>query len=58
MSKLAKDYGIEIQTIHDIKNKKMTLMGFVRDCSIGAGPSNCKSMKKYLYEEVDVLLLQ
>jgi hypothetical protein len=31
--KLAKDYGIQIQTIHDIKNNKMKFMKFVRDCN-------------------------
>jgi hypothetical protein len=33
-------------------------MEFLRDCDSGAGHSNCKSMKKSSYEEVDVALLQ
>jgi hypothetical protein len=60
-TKFAKDYGIEIQTLYDIKNNKMKLMELVRDCDSGAGPSrpsNCKGMKKSLHEEVDVALLQ
>jgi hypothetical protein len=57
-TKLAKDYGTGIQTIRDIKNNKMKLMGHVRDYDSGAGPSNHKSMKKSSYEEVDVALRQ
>jgi hypothetical protein len=56
-TKLAKDYGIGIQTIHGIKNNKMKLIEFVRDCDSSAGPSNHKSMKKS-YKEVDFALLQ
>jgi DNA invertase Pin-like site-specific DNA recombinase len=55
-TKLAKDYGIGIQTIRDIKNNKMQLMEFVRDCDSSAGPSGCKCMTKSSYEEVDVAL--
>jgi hypothetical protein len=33
-------------------------MEFVRDCDSGAGPSNCKSMKKSSYKEADDALLQ
>jgi hypothetical protein len=44
--KLTKDYRIEIQTEHDIKNNKIKLMAFIRDCDTGAGPSKCKCMKK------------
>jgi hypothetical protein len=58
VSKLAEYYGIGIQTICEIKNNKMKLMEFVRDCDSGAGPSNGKSMKKSSDEEVDVALLQ
>jgi hypothetical protein len=45
---LAKDYGIGLQAVHDIKNNKMKLMEIVRDCNSGAGPSNHKSMKSLL----------
>jgi hypothetical protein len=45
-TKLVKDYEIGIQIVRGIKNNKMKLMGFVRDCDSGAGPSNCNSMKK------------
>jgi hypothetical protein len=47
-----------IQNVCDIKNNKMKLMEFVRGCNSGAGPSSCESMKKSLYEEVDVALHQ
>jgi hypothetical protein len=47
-----------IQTVCDIKNNKMKLKEFVRDCDSGAGPSNCKSMRKSSDEEVDFALLQ
>jgi hypothetical protein len=58
-TKLAKDYGIGMQTVHDIKNNKMKSMEFVRDYNSGAGPSNHKSMNKSSYEcEVNVALLQ
>jgi hypothetical protein len=46
-TKLSKDYGTGIQTIHDIKNNKIKLMEFVRYCDSGAGLSNHKRMKKY-----------
>jgi hypothetical protein len=36
----------------------MKITEFVRDCDSGAGPYNCKSMKKSSYEEVDVAVLQ
>jgi hypothetical protein len=58
VTKLAKDYGIGLQTICNIKNNKVKLMEFVSDCGSGAGSFNCKSMKKSLYKEVDVALLQ
>jgi hypothetical protein len=57
-TKLVKDDGIGIQTVHDVKNNKMKLMEFVRDCDIATRPSNRKSKKKSKYEEVDVALLQ
>jgi hypothetical protein len=56
VTKLAKDYGIRIQTIHD--KEQQNEIEFVRDCDSGAGPSNCKSMKKSSYEEVDLALLR
>jgi hypothetical protein len=40
VTKSAKDYGIRIQTMHDMKSSKIELMEFVRDCDSGAGPSN------------------
>jgi hypothetical protein len=58
VTKLAKDYRIGIETVYDMKNNKMKSMEFVRDCDSGAGPSNCKSMKKSSYEDVDVALFQ
>jgi hypothetical protein len=58
VTKSDKHYGIGNQTIYDIKNNKMKSMEFVRNCDSGAGPSNHKSMKKSLYEEVDFDLLQ
>jgi hypothetical protein len=58
VTKLSEDYGIGIQTVHDIKNNKIKVMDFVRDYDSGAGPSNCKSMKKSSYKVVDVALLQ
>jgi hypothetical protein len=33
-------------------------MESVRECVIDVGPSNCNSMKKSSYEEVDIALLQ
>jgi hypothetical protein len=42
----------------DIKNSKIKLMEFLGDCDSGAGSSNCKSMKKSSYKEMDVALLQ
>jgi hypothetical protein len=47
VTKLAKGLGIGIQTVHDIKNDKMKLMEFERDCDSGAGPSNHNSMKSF-----------
>jgi hypothetical protein len=58
VTKLAKDYGIRMQTIRDIKNNKIKLMEFVRDYDSGAGPSNRKSMKNSSYGEEAVALLQ
>jgi hypothetical protein len=58
VTKLARDYGIRLQTTHDIKNNRIKLMDFVRDCCSGFGPSNCKSMKKFSCRVVDVALLQ
>jgi hypothetical protein len=52
-TKLAKDYGIGIQTVCDIKDK-VKLMEFIRDCDNGAEPSNPKRMKKSSYEETSV----
>jgi hypothetical protein len=36
----------------------MKLMEFVWDCDSGARPSNCKSMRKSSYDEVDVAVRQ
>jgi hypothetical protein len=44
-TKWAKDYGIGIHMVCDIKNNKMKLMEFVRDCDSGAGPSSHNSMQ-------------
>jgi hypothetical protein len=52
--KLAKGYGIGIQTVRDIKNNKIMSMGFVRDCNSGARPSNHTSMENSSCEEVDL----
>jgi hypothetical protein len=48
LTKLAKDCGIRIHTIHEIKNNRMKLMEFVRDCDSGAEPSNHKSTKVFI----------
>jgi hypothetical protein len=57
-TKLARDYGIGIQTIPEIKKNGMKFMEFVKHCDSGAGPSNHKSIRKSSYDEVDVALLQ
>jgi hypothetical protein len=57
-TKIVKGYGIGIQTACNIKNNKMKLMEFARDCDSGAGPSNGKSMKKSSYKEADVSISQ
>jgi hypothetical protein len=44
VTKLAKIYGIEIETTCNVKNNKMKLIEFVKDCNSGAGPSNLKSL--------------
>jgi hypothetical protein len=49
-TKLAKDYEIGIQTIHDTKNNKMKLTEFIRDCDSDAGPSN-KSKKVFIQRD-------
>jgi hypothetical protein len=57
VTKLARDYRIGIQIICDIKNNKMKLMEFVRDCDSGAGRFNPKNMKKSSHKEVNVAFL-
>jgi hypothetical protein len=47
-TKLAKDYGIGIQTIRDIKNNKMKLTEFVKDCDGGRG---CWTFQLQEYEK-------
>jgi hypothetical protein len=42
VTKLAKDWGIGMHTVHDIKKNKIKLMEFVRDFASGVGPSNHK----------------
>jgi hypothetical protein len=38
-AKLTSDHGVGIQTIHDNEQKKMQLLGFIRDCDSSTGPS-------------------
>jgi hypothetical protein len=38
--------------------EQQKLMEFVRDWDSGAGPCNCKNMKKSSYKKVNVVLLQ
>jgi hypothetical protein len=55
VTKLARDYGINIHTLCDEKNK-MKLMEW--NCDSGAGPSNRMSMRKSAYKEVHLAFLQ
>jgi hypothetical protein len=53
---LAKDYGVVIQTVHDIRSNRMKLVEIVRDHDGGTGTSTCNNIKNSSYEEVGVAL--
>lgn len=54
---LALEYMIGKQTVRDIVKQKSSLEAFVRDCDSSAGPSQRKTMKHSINQQLDTAVL-